>query len=120
MPLLRGYQLEADDKSADRLGMCGLPSRPTEEFMSKEKFYQEIDKQVDKLRDQLEYLWENEDKVAGGPFKNYTFYDSLSRRIYMIDLAVYAPDRDKLPFVKRMEIIAKTFRTIFDPEDDDE
>jgi hypothetical protein len=65
-------------------------------------------------------LWENEDKVAGGPFKNYVFYDSLSRRTYMIDLAVYAPDRDKLPYLKRMEIIAKTFRTVFDPEDEDE
>ena len=65
-------------------------------------------------------LWDNEDKVAGGPFKNYTFYDSFSRRIYMIDLAVYAPDRDKLPYVNRMEIISKTFRTVFDPEDRDE
>ena len=65
-------------------------------------------------------LWENEDKVAGGPFKNYTFYDSLSRRTYMIDLAVYAPDRDKYPYIRRMEIIAKTFRTVFDPEETDE
>ncbi|MFH1943948.1 MAG: DUF4837 family protein [bacterium] len=59
-------------------------------------------------------LWENESKVAGGPFTNYTFYDSLSRRVYMIDLAVFAPEREKLPYMRRQQIIARTFRTVFD------
>ncbi len=62
-------------------------------------------------------LWENPSKVAGGPFKNYTFYDSFSRRVYMIDLAVFAPGKDKVPYLLRQEVIARTFRTVFDMEE---
>ncbi|MBN2417497.1 DUF4837 family protein [bacterium] len=61
-------------------------------------------------------LWGNDDKIAGGPFRNYTFYDEYTKRIYMIDLAVYAPNRDKLPYLKRLDIIAHSFKTIFDME----
>ena len=61
-------------------------------------------------------LWENDDKVAGGPFKNYTSYDEYTQRIYMIDLAIFAPERDKMPYLKRHEIIAHSFQTIFDVE----
>ena len=64
-------------------------------------------------------LWENDDEVAGGPFKNYTFYDPLSRRTYMIDLAVFAPGNEKVPYLRRMEIIARTFRTVFDQEEEE-
>lgn len=64
-------------------------------------------------------LWENDDEAAGGPFKNYTFYDPLSRRTYMIDLAVFAPGNEKVPYLRRMEIIARTFRTVFDPEEEE-
>jgi hypothetical protein len=65
-------------------------------------------------------LWEQKEKVVGGPFKNYTFYDSLSGRLYMIDLAVFAPEYSdqKLPFLKRMDIMAHTFRTVYDPVGD--
>ncbi len=62
-------------------------------------------------------LWENDDKFQGGPFKNYTFYDPLSRRIYMIDISVYEPERDKIPSLRQLNIIARTFRTIFDPRE---
>jgi hypothetical protein len=62
-------------------------------------------------------LWENDDKFQGGPFKNYTFYDPLSRRIYMIDVSVYEPEQDKIPFLRQLHIIARTFRTIFDPRE---
>ncbi|NQT26533.1 DUF4837 family protein [candidate division KSB1 bacterium] len=61
-------------------------------------------------------LWENEAKAAGGPFKNYSFYDSISRRLYMVDVAVYAPEYDKVPLMRRLEIIAGTFQTLFDRE----
>ncbi len=63
-------------------------------------------------------LWENNPKIKGGPFENYTFYDPLTRRVYMIDLAMYAPQKDKLPYLHRMEVIAETFRTIFDKEEE--
>ncbi len=59
-------------------------------------------------------LWQNNDKVAGGPFKNYTFYDELSRRVYMIDVAVFAPTEEKVPYLRRLDIIAQTFKTLFD------
>jgi len=59
-------------------------------------------------------LWENDAKIAGGPFKNYTFYDPLSRRVYMIDLAVFAPGRKKMPFLRQLEVIAHSFKTVFD------
>jgi len=61
-------------------------------------------------------LWENDAKIKGGPFKNYTFYDPLSRRVYMIDLAVHAPEKDKIPYLRRMDTMAETFITIFDKE----
>ena len=59
-------------------------------------------------------LWENEEKVAGGPFRNYTFIDEPTGHLYMIDIAVYAPGRDKYPYLRRLDIIAHTFRTLFD------
>ena len=48
---------------------------------------------------------------GGGPFLTYAFYDQASDRVYLIDGAVFAPSYDKLPFVRQMEVIAKTFRT---------
>lgn len=65
-----------------------------------------------------EGLWENDDKNAGGAFKNYTFYDEDTQRVYMLDFALYAPERDKMPYLKRHEIIARSFKTIFDMENE--
>lgn len=63
-------------------------------------------------------LWENEEKVAGGPFKNYTFYDGISGRLYMLDIATWAPEYDKVPLMRRLDIIAHSFRTLFDQDVD--
>jgi hypothetical protein len=62
-------------------------------------------------------LWENDQENKGGPFKNYTFYDPNSQRIYMIDLAVHAPGRNKAPYMRRMEVIARSFTSIFDSQE---
>jgi len=59
-------------------------------------------------------LWVNDDKDVGGPFKNYTFYDELSERVYMVDIAVYAPGKDKLPYLRRLDMIAGSFKTVFE------
>jgi len=48
----------------------------------------------------------------GGPFVNYTFYDEGSGRLYMIDGMVFAPGYDKREFLRQMEVIAHTFRTV--------
>lgn len=59
----------------------------------------------------LEGLWGNDEKIAGGPFRNYTFYDEQSGRIYMIDVAVWFPRGNKEPFLRQLDIIAHTFTT---------
>jgi len=48
---------------------------------------------------------------GGGPFVNYTFYDQATDRVYMLDGSVFAPDFDKLSFIRHMEVMARTFRT---------
>jgi hypothetical protein len=48
---------------------------------------------------------------GGGPFINYTFYDQATDRVYMLDGSVFAPDYDKLGFIRQMEVMARTFRT---------
>ncbi len=48
---------------------------------------------------------------GGGPFVNYTFYDQETDRVYMMDGSVFAPDYDKLEFLRQMEVMARTFRT---------
>lgn len=64
-------------------------------------------------------LWQmmgmdNGEKVQfgmGGPFLNYTFYDRASGRLYMIDGMVFAPGYSKREFLRQLEVIAHTFRT---------
>ena len=51
---------------------------------------------------------------GGGPFVNYTFYDRETDRVYMLDGSVFAPEHDKLPFLRHMEVMARTFRTAAD------
>jgi len=59
----------------------------------------------------LEGLWGNDEKVAGGPFRNYTFYDEQSGRIYIIDVSVWFPRGPKEPFLRQLDIMAHTFKT---------
>ncbi len=49
--------------------------------------------------------------AGGGPFLIYAFYDRSSDRIYMLHGSVFAPDYDKLRFIRQMEVMANTFRT---------
>jgi len=62
----------------------------------------------------LSGLWENDDELAGGPFRNYTFYDNDTHRIYMVDVAVYYPGGRKELFLRQLDIMANTFRTAAD------
>ena len=48
---------------------------------------------------------------GGGPFLAYSFYDQASDRIYLIHGSVFAPEFDKLDFLRQMEVMANTFRT---------
>jgi hypothetical protein len=49
--------------------------------------------------------------AGGGPFLTYAFYDRPSDRIYLLHGSVFAPDFDKLQFLRQMEVMANTFRT---------
>ncbi len=48
----------------------------------------------------------------GGPFVTYAFYDEPSKRLYLIDGMVFAPNFSKREFMRQMEVIAYTFRTL--------
>ena len=56
-------------------------------------------------------LWARNDIIIGGPFKNFTFYDKESKRIYVIDTFAFNPGKKKLPLLKRLDVIANTFQT---------
>ena len=56
-------------------------------------------------------LWRT--RLRGGPFRSYTFYDEADGRIYMIDYALFQPNPDerKEPFLRQLELMARTFQT---------
>ena len=57
----------------------------------------------------LHGLWENDVYVIGGPFEAWAFYCPEQDRTYLVDLSVYAPDRDKLPLQRVLRAVAGTF-----------
>ncbi|MGH7595519.1 MAG: DUF4837 family protein [bacterium] len=59
---------------------------------------------------ELQGLWENERKAAGGPFKSWAFYDGQTRQAFLIDIAVFNPGKEKIRFLRQLEIIVRTFR----------
>ncbi len=60
----------------------------------------------------IEGLWEHEERVAGGPFFAYVFYDEGTERVYVIDCATFAPNREKIPYLDQLNVIANTFKTL--------
>ena len=59
----------------------------------------------------LNGIWQNEKHVMGGPFRSYGFYNESDKRLYLIDLAVYAPGERKTPYLRQLDGIASTFVT---------
>lgn len=57
---------------------------------------------------------------GGGPFVTYAFYDRPSDRIYLLDGSVFAPEYEKLRFLRQVEVMANTFRTRTEAEGDSE
>jgi hypothetical protein len=60
---------------------------------------------------ELQGLWENENKAAGGPFKAWAFYDEQTRQAFLVDIAVFNPGKEKVRFLRQLEIMARTFKT---------
>jgi hypothetical protein len=54
-------------------------------------------------------VWQNHTLYIGGPFRTYVFFDEQQKYIYMIDLTVTAPGKNKKPFLDQLEILANTF-----------
>jgi hypothetical protein len=54
-------------------------------------------------------LWATESDIGGGPFFTYVIYDSLLQRTFFIDGAVFAPHDVKEPFLRQLQIMARTF-----------
>lgn len=61
----------------------------------------------------LKGLWKNDEKVAGGPFRMYCFFDEGTERIYFIDMHVFSPalKKGKLHYLRQLDIIANSFKT---------
>ncbi|MCH7731244.1 MAG: DUF4837 family protein [Candidatus Marinimicrobia bacterium] len=59
-----------------------------------------------------EGLWEHRDKVKGGPFVSYVFYDGVSDRIYHINFLIYNPGNPKIVLLRQMDIMVHTFSVI--------
>lgn len=59
----------------------------------------------------LDGVWQNEKHIMGGSFRSYGFYDQGDGRLYLIDLAVYAPGERKYQYLRQLDGIASTFKT---------
>ncbi|MFC1628095.1 DUF4837 family protein [Gemmatimonadota bacterium] len=56
-------------------------------------------------------LWGNTEKLAGGPFVSYCFYDQDTRRLWWLDGAVFAPNQPKETQLRQMDVMLNTFVT---------
>lgn len=115
---------EADPEIIDREWAMRTRNRLTQKFYSGDTINEDYTNadEIDFLGRPtllLQGLWENVERVAGGPFKNYSFYDAPSKRIYMIDIAVYYPAGEKEPFLRQLDIMAHTFKTAQEVSDED-
>ncbi len=54
-------------------------------------------------------LWRFSDFSGGGPFINYTFFDKYTRRLYMVDGAVFAPRYEKKKLILQIQALLNTF-----------
>ncbi|MEA3288105.1 MAG: DUF4837 family protein [Candidatus Marinimicrobia bacterium] len=62
-------------------------------------------------------LWESKEEIKGGPFIAYGFYEPVKDRIYLLSGVIHAPQKDKIPYLRQMETIFRTFNTeVYHPE----
>jgi hypothetical protein len=68
----------------------------------------------------LEGTWKNDSLTLGGPFRNITFVDSSTQRIYMLDYYVQAIGKRKVPFLDQLNVIVHTFEALDKPKTGEE
>jgi hypothetical protein len=57
----------------------------------------------------LSGVWQNEKHVTGGAFRSYCFECPAQKRLYLVDLNVFAPGKEKFPYLAQLEGIAASF-----------
>ncbi len=55
-------------------------------------------------------LWATEGPTGGGPFFISAVMSPSENLVYFIDGAVFAPDREKIPLLQQLEVMARTFK----------
>ena len=68
----------------------------------------------------LEGTWKNDSLTLGGPFRNISFIDSTTQRIYMLDYYVQAIGKRKIPYLDQLNVIVHTFEVLDKPKGDEE
>lgn len=63
-------------------------------------------------------LWKNTKDNSVGPFVNYTLYDDVKKRIYMLDGSVNAPKYYKRNLIQQVDVMLQSFRTVFELSDE--
>lgn len=58
----------------------------------------------------VEGVWQNHRFVMGGPFRTYGF--ARDDRYFLVDAAVFNPPGKKLPYLREVLALARTFRTV--------
>jgi len=53
--------------------------------------------------------WANERLLGGGPFRLYCFAVPEQERVYLVDGSLFAPGMDKVPLMRNLDAIARTF-----------
>ncbi len=53
--------------------------------------------------------WGNRTLIGGGPFRSYCFFDPSRKRVYLVDVMLFAPALDKVPLMRNLDVIANTF-----------
>ncbi|MEX0780651.1 MAG: DUF4837 family protein [Balneolales bacterium] len=86
-----------------------------EESYVQTEFRRPVETKATKLngRDAFETrgTWKMENDLMGGPFLNYTIYDEVQKRLYILEFAQFAPRHSKRRFVYQFEAMANTFDT---------
>jgi hypothetical protein len=58
------------------------------------------------------YWFNDRHSPAGGFYETYFIWDARARRLWAVDLLVYAPGREKTPLLRELRAVAGTFRTL--------
>ncbi len=61
-------------------------------------------------------IWEtiNVKKAKGGPFRSYVFYDENNDKTYHINYLIHHPGNDKSIFMRKLDLVVKTFKIEFE------